>query len=89
MLTTCINNKSVHSVGPGYAEQGLQEKLCKAEQDFSHNCGFELKIPKINNEKIKIKRQWLRLWDLLEIPGHSWLSGSPTDVPGEHPSHRP
>ena len=30
MLTTCINNKSVHSVWPGYAEQGLQEKFCKA-----------------------------------------------------------
>ena len=36
--------------------------------NFSQDCGFELNVPK-NNEKIKIKRQWLRLWGPSEIHG--------------------
>ena len=45
--------------------------------NFSQNCGFELKIPK-NNEQIKIKRQWLSPWGTSEI--HGPFLGSPIPV---------
>ena len=46
--------------------------------NFSQNCGFELKI-QIDNEQIKIKRQWLSPWGTSEI--HGPFLGSPGPVP--------
>ena len=46
--------------------------------NFSQDCGFELNVPK-NNEKIKIKLQWLRLWGPSEI--HGSFRGFPFAVP--------
>jgi hypothetical protein len=61
-----------------YRQQGLQEKFCKAEQYCFGARGqaetslkivdFSWKYPK-HNAKIKIKRQWLRLWIPSEIHG--------------------
>ena len=50
-----------------------------------------MKILPPKNEKIKIKRLWLRFWGSSEIhgPGSSWVSGPRTDIPAEPPSHRP
>jgi hypothetical protein len=46
--------------------------------NFSQDCGFELNVSK-NNEKIKIKRQWLRLWRPSEI--HEAFRGFPCPIP--------
>ena len=71
-----------------YLQQGLQEKFCKAEQycfGVWEQAETSLKTVDLswkyqkNNEKIKIKRQWLRLWGPSEI--HGPFRGFPGPVP--------
>jgi hypothetical protein len=57
----------------GYFSQGVQEKFCKAEQDFPETgWDFSQKLKIVENtpqkwKKIIIKRLWLSLWDPSEI----------------------
>ena len=70
-----------------YYEQGLQEKFCKAGQDcFWGPMNVEY-TPE--NENIKIKRLWHRLWGPSEIHRPFLALRDPDWCTGCIPSHRP